>query len=141
MNAERVRVYKDRKRVAADLRKIYSAIDADHAADDLTAFAQTWDERFPTISRSWLQHWEHVRPCLTFPADVRRIVYTTNTIEALIRKIIKTRGHFPTEDASRKLIYLAFDRAERKWRRAYNWNAALAAFKIHFGDRVPDSAI
>jgi transposase-like protein len=85
-----------------------------------------------------------VTPFLAFPPDVRRIVYTTNTIEALnrqIRKIIKTRGHFPTEDAARKLIYLAIDRAERKWRRAYNWNAALAAFKIHFGDRVPDSAI
>jgi transposase-like protein len=136
--------YKDRKRVAADLRKIYTAVDADHAADELTAFAETWDERFPTISRSWLEHWEHVTPFLAFPPDVRRIVYTTNTIEALnrqIRKIIKTRGHFPTEDAARKLIYLAIDRAERKWRRAYNWNAALAAFKIHFGDRVPDSAI
>jgi len=136
--------YKDKKRVAADLRKIYTAVDADHAADELTAFAETWDERFPTISRSWLEHWEHVIPFLAFPADVRRIVYTTNTIEALnrqIRKIIKTRGHFPTEDAARKLIYLAITRAERKWRRAYNWNAALAAFKIHFGDRVPDSAI
>ena len=58
-----------------------------------------------------------------------------------IRKTIKTRRHFPTEDAARKLIYLAIDRGERKWRRAYNWNAALTAFKIHFGDRVPDSAI
>jgi putative transposase len=136
--------YKDRRAVAADLKKIYTAVDADHAADELTAFAETWDQRFPTISRSWLEHWEHVIPFLAFPADVRRIVYTTNTIEALnrqIRKIIKTRGHFPTEDAARKLIYLAIDRAERKWRRAYNWNAALAALKIHFGDRVLDSAI
>jgi transposase-like protein len=66
----------------------------------------------------------------------------TNTIEALnrqIRKIIKTRGQFPTEDAARKLIYLAITRAQTKWRRAYNWNAALAAFKIHFGDRIPDA--
>ncbi len=83
-------------------------------------------------------------PFLAFPPDVRRVVYTTNTIEALnrqIRKIIKTGGHFPTEDAARKLIYLAIDRAQAKWRRAYNWNAALAAFKIHFGDRLPDTAI
>jgi putative transposase len=75
---------------------------------------------------------------------VRRVVYTTNTIEALnrqIRKIIKTRGHFPTEDAARKLIWLAITRAQAKWRRAYNWNAALAAFKIHFGERIPDTAL
>ena len=83
-------------------------------------------------------------PFLAFPPDVRRAVYTTNTIEALnrqVRKIIKTRGQFPTEDAARKLIWLAITRAQAKWRRAYNWNAALAAFKIHFGDRIPDNAI
>jgi putative transposase len=136
--------YRDRRAVAADLKKIYTAVDADAAADELQRFATTWDERFPTISRSWLEHWEQITPFLAFPPDVRRIVYTTNTIEALnrqIRKIIKTRGHFPTEDAARKLIWLAIDRAQTKWRRAYNWNAALAAFKIHFGDRIPDSAI
>jgi putative transposase len=136
--------YKDRRAVAADLKKIYSAANLDAAADALTAFAERWDPRFPTISRSWLEHWESVIPFLAFPPDVRRVIYTTNTIEALnrqIRKIIKTRGHFPTEDAARKLIYLAIDRAERKWRRAYNWNAAMAAFKIHFGDRIPNTAI
>jgi transposase-like protein len=136
--------YKDRKRVAADLRKIYTAADQDAAADELAAFAERWDERFPTISRSWLEHWEHVTPFLAFAPDLRRIVYTTNTIEALnrqIRKVIKTRGHFPTEDAARKLIYLAIERAQPKWRHAYNWNAALAALKIHFGDRIPDNAI
>jgi putative transposase len=136
--------YKDRKRVAADLRKIYTAADQDAAADELAAFAERWDERFPTISRSWLEHCEHVTPFLAFPPDLRRIVYTTNTIEALnrqIRKVIKTRGHFPTKDAARKLIYLAIKRAQPKWRHAYNRNAALAALKIHFGDRIPDNAI
>jgi putative transposase len=136
--------YKDKKRVAADLRKIYTAVDADAAADELQRFAETWDERFPTISRSWLEHWERIVPFLAFPPDVRRAIYTTNTIEALnrqIRKIIKTRGHFPTEDAARKLIWLAITRAQTKWRRAYNWNAAMAAFKIHFGERIPDTAI
>lgn len=136
--------YKDRRAVAADLKTIYTAVDADAAADALERFAERWDARFPTISRSWLEHWEHVIPFLAFPPDLRRVVYTTNTIEALnrqIRKIIKTRGQFPTEDAARKLIYLAIDRAERKWRRAYDWNAAMAAFKIHFGDRIPNNAI
>jgi hypothetical protein len=75
---------------------------------------------------------------------LRRFIPDTNTIEALnrqIRKIIKTRGQFPNEDAARKLIWLAITRAQTKWRRAYNWNAAMAAFKIHFGDRIPDNAI
>jgi putative transposase len=136
--------YKDRRAVAADLKRIYTATDQDGAADELTAFSEKWDQRFPTISRSWLDHWEHVTPFLAFPPDLRRIVYTTNTIEALnrqIRKVIKTRGHFPTEDAARKLIYLAIERAQPKWRHAYSWNASLAALKIHFGDRVPDHAI
>jgi putative transposase len=136
--------YRDKRAVAADLKKIYTATDQDAAADELQRFAETWDARYPTISRSWLEHWERIVPFLAFPPDVRRAVYTTNTIEALnrqIRKIIKTRGQFPTEDAARKLIYLAITRAQTKWRRAYNWNAALAAFKIHFGDRIPDNAI
>ncbi len=81
-------------------------------------------------------------PFLAFPPEVRRVIYTTNAIEALnrqLRKAIKTKGHFPNEEAARKLIYLAITRAQTKWRRAYNWNAALAAFKIHFGDRIPDA--
>jgi transposase-like protein len=134
--------YRDKRAVAADLKKIYTAVDQDAAADELQRFAEKWDVRYPTISRSWLEHWEQIIPFLAFPPDVRRAVYTTNTIEALNRqvcKIIKTRGQFPTEDAARKLIYLAITRAQSKWRRAYNSNAALAAFKIHFGDRIPDA--
>jgi len=136
--------YRDKRAVAADLKRIYTATDQDAAADELQRFADKWDARYPTISRSWLEHWEQIVPFLAFPPDVRRAVYTTNTIEALnrqVRKIIKTRGQFPTEDAARKLIWLAITRAQAKWRRAYNWNAALAAFKIHFGDRIPDNAI
>jgi putative transposase len=136
--------YRDKRAVAADLKKIYTATDQDAAADELQRFADKWDARYPTISRSWLEHWERIVPFLAFPPDVRRAVYTTNTIEALnrqIRKIIKTRGQFPTEDAARKLIWLAITRAQTTWRRAYNGNSALAAFKIHFGDRIPDSAI
>jgi putative transposase len=136
--------YKDRRRVAADLKAIYTAADADEAALMLDAFAETWDHRFPMISASWRRAWEQITPFLAFPADVRRIIYTTNTIEALnrqIRKTIKTRGHFPTEDAARKLLYLAITNAEHNWRRAYNWSAALVALKIHFGDRLPDTLI
>jgi len=136
--------YKDRKQVAADLRRIYTAANVDHAADELEAFAAKWDERYPTISQSWLERWEQITPFLAYPQDVRRVLYTTNSIEALhrqIRKIIKTRGHFPTEDAARKLLYLAITKAETKWRQVLHWHSALAAFKIQFPDRIPDSDI
>jgi transposase-like protein len=136
--------YKDRKQVAADLRKIYTAANADHAADELQAFAEKWDGRYPTISQSWLERWEQITPFLAYPQEVRRVIYTTNSIEALhrqTRKIIKTRGHFPTEDAARKLIYLAITKAEARWRQVLHWHSALAAFKIQFPDRIPDSDI
>ena len=135
--------YKDRKPLAADLRKIYTAVDAEHAADELQAFAEKWDHRYPMISASWLEHWEQITPFLAYPAEVRRVIYTTNSIEALhrqLRKMVKTRGHFPTEDAARKLI-TRHQKAEAKWKRAFHWPAALAAFKIEFGDRIPDSAM
>ena len=136
--------YKDRKTVASDLRKIYTAANAEHAADELQAFAEKWDERYPTISQSWLERWEQITPFLAYPQEVRRVIYTTNSIEALhrqIRKIIKTRGHFPTEDAARKLLYLAITKAETKWKQVLHWPTALAAFKIQFPDRIPDDAI
>ena len=97
------------------------------------------------ISASWLEHWEQITLFPAYPAEVRRVIYTTNSIEALhrqLRKIIKTRGHFPTEDAARKLIYLAIPRRPRRSGSAcFTWPAALAAFKIEFGDRIPDSAL
>jgi putative transposase len=136
--------YRDKKKVAADLRKIYTAVDRDHAWEQLEAFAETWDAKYPMISASWTDQWERIVPFLAFPQDLRRAVYTTNTIEALnrqIRKIIKTRGSFPDEDSARKLLYLSITRAQRKWRHTYNWSSALTAFRIHFGDRIPDTAI
>jgi putative transposase len=136
--------YKDRRQVARDLKPIYTAVDRDDAWDQLEHFAEKWDAKYPMISQSWTEHWERIVPFLAFPPDVRRAVYTTNTIEALnrqIRKIIKTRGSFPSEDSARKLLYLAITRAQRKWRHTYDWSSALTAFRIHFGDRIPDTAI
>jgi putative transposase len=130
---------KNRKKVAADLRPIYTAIDAEDAEEQLLAFERTWGERYPMIARGWRDSWEQVIPFLAFPPDVRRIIYTTNSIEALhrqVRKTIKTRGHFPTEDAARKLICPSIINAQKSRRKAYNWSAALVAFKIHFGDRL-----
>jgi putative transposase len=135
--------YKDRKAVARDLKPIYTAVDRDNAWDQLERFAETWDHKYPMISQAWTEHWERIVPFLAFPPEVRRAVYTTNPIEALnrqIRKIIKTRGSFPNEDSARKLIYLAITRAQPKWRHTYNWSSALTAFRIHFGERIPDTA-
>jgi putative transposase len=131
---------KHRRSVAKDLRPIYTAVDADAAAEALNAFDATWGERYPMIGKTWRDAWEHVIPFLAFPTDVRRVVYTTNSIEALhrqIRKTIKTRGHFPTEEAARKLIYLSIINAQKSWKTTYNWSAALLSFKIHFTDRLP----
>jgi transposase-like protein len=136
--------YRDRRAVAAGLKRIYTAADRDHAEAELERFAEKCDARYPMIAASWIEHWERIVPFLAFPPDVRRVVYTTNTIEALnrqIRKIIKTRGHFPDEDAARRLLLLAITNAQQTWRRTYNWSTAPAAFAIHFGDRLPDDAI
>lgn len=134
--------YQDRKPVARDLRPIYTAPNIEAAEQALTAFEGSWDEKYPMISESWRERWDLITPFLALPADLRKIVYTTNSIEALnrqIRKTIKTRGHFPTQDAASKLIYLAITRAENGWRNVHGWTRARTALKIHFKDRMPDN--
>lgn len=133
--------YQDRKRVAAALRPVYRAVNAEDADRALAEFDQAWGAKYPMIAQSWRDRWQYIVPFLSLPADLRRAVYTTNSIENLnrqIRKSIKTRGHFPDEQAATKLIYLAIIRSERKWQAAYNWTAALRGLKIHFGNRLPD---
>src|SRR3954468_24491983 len=134
---------REREQVARDLKPIYTAKDADQAQAELEAFDETWGQRFPVITQAWLNAWEHVIPFLAFPPELRRVIYTTNAIEALnrqLRKAIKTKGSFPNEDAARKLVYLALQNAVPQWTRTRNWTTALLAFKIHFGERVPDTA-
>jgi putative transposase len=134
---------REREQVARDLKPIYTAIDSDHAHAALETFDEKWGQRFPVITQAWLNAWEYVTPFLAFPPEVRRVIYTTNAIEALnrqLRKAIKTKGHFPNEDAARKLIYLALRNAVPQWTRCRNWTTALLAFKIQFGDRLPDTA-
>jgi putative transposase len=132
---------REKEQVARDLKPIYTAVDADAARAALEAFDDKWGARFPVITQAWLNAWEHVTPFLAFPPELRRVVYTTNAIEALnrqLRKAIKTKGHFPNEEAARKLIYLAITNAVPAWTRTRNWTTALLAFKIHFGDRLPE---
>jgi putative transposase len=134
---------REREQVARDLKPIYTAIDAGAAQAELERFDDKWGKRFPVITQAWLDAWEHVIPFLSFPPEVRRVIYTTNAIEALnrqLRKALKTKGHLPNEDAARKLIYLAITNAVPQWTRCRNWTTALLALKIHFGDRLPDTA-
>ncbi|MCC6438958.1 MAG: IS256 family transposase [Acidimicrobiales bacterium] len=136
--------YKDRKAVAKDLRPIYRAATEDEALEALMAFSDTWDGRYPMISELWRRHWERFIPFFAFPPDIRRIIYTTNSIEAVnrqLRKVIKTRGHFPTEDAALKLLWLGLIRAEKKWTYPIrDWARALHQFAIYFPNKFDISS-
>jgi putative transposase len=132
--------YRDLKKVTAALRPIYTAANADQALVELERFDTEWGGRYPATVRAWRDAWEHVTPFLSLPEELRKAVYTTKTIEGLhrqIRKAIKTRGHFPDQQAATKLIYLAIIKADAKWQRNRTWSGPRAALKIHFGDRYP----
>jgi len=136
--------WQDRKRVAAALRAIYRAESAAAAEAALRAFAASADgARYPTIAPIWERAWAYVTPVFAYPPAIRRILSTTNAIESLhmqLRKIIKTRGHFPTDEAALKLLYLALRNIQHRWGAAPEWKAALPHFAILFGDRfVPDA--
>jgi putative transposase len=137
--------YRERKTCAAELRRIYTAADADAARAILDELAEAWaaSKTRTAALAVWDRAWERVIPFLAFPTEIRRIVYTTNTIESLhmqIRKTIKTRGHFPNDEAALRLIWLAIQRAKSSWKTCYNWTNAMAVLRIHFGDRIPDDA-
>jgi putative transposase len=127
--------------VVKDLKPIYTANNPDAAMVGLEAFEEKWGQQMPVIGQAWRSAWEHVIPFMAFPDEVRRVVYTTNAIEALnrqLRKALKTKGSFPSEDAARKLIYLAIQNAVPQWTHTRGWTKALLAFKIQFGDRLPN---
>jgi len=133
--------YKDHKQIVRDLRPIYQAATEDAAYAALEDFDDRWGDRYPMIGELWRRSWETFTPFFAFPAEIRKIIYTTNSIEAVnrqLRKIIKTRGHFPTEDAALKLLWLALMRAEKKWTYPIrDWKRALHQFAIYFPGRVP----
>jgi transposase-like protein len=132
--------WKDRKAVAAALKPIYAAASAKAAQEALEAFeAGPWGDKYPPIAQSWRRAWEHVIPFFAFPPDVRRVIYTTNAIESLhmqLRKIIKTRGHFPSDEAAIKLMWLALRNIlADKVRSAKEWKAAMNQFAVMYGER------
>jgi putative transposase len=132
--------WKERKLVAKALKPIYQADSAEQAARRLEEFdAGEWGQKYPAIAAAWRRKWEQVIPFFAFSAEVRRIIYTTNAIESLhsqVRKAVNKRGHFPSDKAATKLIYLALRNVEAKWKKPpIAWHQANAQFAIHFEDR------
>lgn len=140
-NSLRYVSYKDRREVAKDLKPIYAASSREEASVALEAFKDKWSRRYEMIAASWEANWERIVPFLDFPEEVRKVIYTTNAIEAVnssLRKLLQYRGHFPSDEAVTKILYLALGRFESKWRRSIrNWNAVLGQFTIFFPGRIP----
>jgi putative transposase len=131
--------WKDRKKVAADLKPIYRAATAEQAELEVAVFSGQWGDKYGAIVKLWKENWERVIPFFAFPEEVRRVVYTTNAVESLhmsMRKIIKNRGSFPNEEAALKLLYLALKNVAKKWETVQNWKSALNRFEILWGDRI-----
>ena len=131
--------WKDRKAVAADLKPIYQAATLAESEAALDAFTAKWDEAYPAVSQVWIRNWENVISIFNYPMEIRRVIYTTNAIESVnrsLRKVIKTKAVFPSEDAVFRLMYLAMNNISKKWNRPIkNWRAALSHFAILFPER------
>ena len=134
--------WKDYKAVTADLKLIYKATTEEDALLALEQFAAKWDDKYPQISKSWRSHWENLNTFFDYPNDIRKAIYTTNAIESLnsvIRKAIKKRKLFPSDDAAKKVVYLAIMAASKKWTMPiHNWKMAMNRFIIQFEDRLTD---
>jgi len=134
--------WKDYKPMTADLKRIYQASTEDQALLALDQFSERWDGKYPQISKSWRTHWPNLNTLFNYPDDIRKAIYTTNAIESLnsvIRKAIKKRKLFPTDEAAKKVVYLAIMDASKKWTMPIrNWKSALNRFMIEFEDRLAD---
>jgi putative transposase len=133
--------WKQRKEVAADLKKIYQSSTAEQAEMHLIDFGEKWDKALPSISQSWQKNWERITPFFAYPPEIRKVIYTTNAIESLnmsLRRVTKHRGSFPNDESILKLLYLALNNIAKKWTMPIrDWKAALNRFSILFGDRMP----
>lgn len=133
--------YKDKKAVVADLKLIYDAVTEEEARLNLANFKAKWDNRYPSIGKSWESNWTKITPYFAYPDDIRKAIYTTNAIESVnmsLRKIIKNRASFPTDEAALKLLFLAFRNISKKWTMPIrDWGKAMNQFALHFGERVP----
>ena len=134
--------WKDYKPVTADLKSIYQSATEDEALLALDQFSDRWDDKYPQISKSWRAHWHNLNTLFSYPEDIRKAIYTTNAIESLnsvIRKAVKKRKLFPTDDSALKVVYLAIREASKKWTMPIrNWKLALNRFMIEFEDRLAE---
>ena len=141
-NSSKYVSYKDIKALMADLRSVYAAVDEPAALDTLDAFSTKWDTKYPKISRSWRENWANLSTYFKYPQEVRRLIYTTNSIEGFnrqLRKVTKTRSVFPTDDSLFKMLYLAMVDITKKWtRRQRDWSMIHAQLSIYFAERIPE---
>ena len=140
-NSVNYATWKDLKPLTADLKPIYRAATADAAERELREFEKKW-AKYPAIAKLWREQWERVVPFFSMPAELRKVVYTTNAVEALhrsLRKAIKTRGAFPSEEAAVKLLYMAILKASSKWHTVQNWKPVLNYLEITCGDRIREA--
>ena len=132
--------YKDRKKIASDLKNVYRAATVEQAEEALKDFEETWDSRYPMISKSWRSNWSRIIPFFSYSEDIRTVIYTTNAIESLnnsLRKVTKNRNSFPSDEAAFKLLYMALKNIIKKWTMPVrNWSQAIHQFSIHFEGRV-----
>jgi transposase-like protein len=140
-NSLRYVPHKDMKAVAADLKGIYRSVTTEAAEQALEEFSAKWDEKYPSISRSWRNKWDNIITLFDYPQEIRKIIYTTNAIESLnsvIRKAIRNRKIFPSDRSALKVVYLAIKQASQRWTMSlHDWRAAMNRFAIQFDDRFP----
>ena len=141
-NSSKYVSYKDIKELMADLRSVYAAVDEPAALDALDAFSTKWETKYPKISRSWRENWANLSTYFKYPQEVRRLIYTTNSIEGFnrqLRKVTKTRSVFPTDDSLFKMLYLAMVDITKKWTgRQRDWSVLYAQLSIYFAERMPE---
>ncbi|MBQ3704415.1 MAG: transposase [Oscillospiraceae bacterium] len=134
--------YKDLKALMTDLKAVYAAVDEQAALAALDTFAERWDKKYPKISQSWRENWPNLSTYFKYPQEVRRLIYTTNTIEGFnrqLRKVTKAKSVFPTDDSLFKMLYLAMMDITRKWTgRRQDWSVIYAQLVVFFGDRIPE---
>ncbi len=132
--------YKDRKKITSDLKTVYRAATVEQAEEALTEFEKTWDSRYPMIGKSWRSNWSRIIPFFAYPEEIRKVIYTTNTIESLnnsLRKVTKNRNSFPSDEAAIKLLYMALKNITKKWTMPIqNWSLALQQLSVRFEERV-----
>ena len=141
-NSSKYVSYKDLKALMADLKEVYAAVDEQAALSALDTFAEHWDKKYPKISQSWRENWPNLSTYFKYPQEVRRLIYTTNTIEGFnrqLRKVTKAKSVFPTDDSLLKMLYLAMMDITKKWTgRRQDWNVIYAQLVIFFPDRIPE---